>query len=108
MFPGCHQLLPHQASFLLLALSCQQYMYYSQQKSTEKGQDNQQSAPWEQRPRDVGARELEAWAKGCIYLTVKLNKEVYKKQQQQIHGRYDLLLQDLYKTLPDGVFIRIP
>lgn len=56
----------------------------------------------------MGTWELEAWAKGCIYLTVKLNKEVYKKQQQQIHGRFDLLLQDLYKTLPDGVFIRIP
>lgn len=108
MFPGCHQLLPHPASFLLLSLFCQQYMYYSRQKSTERGQDNQQSASWEYRPRDVGARELEAWAKRWVYLTVKLNKEVYKKQKQQIHGRFDLLLQNLYKTLLDGVFIRIP
>ena len=30
--------------------------------------------PWEQRPRDVGARELEAWAKGRIYLTVQLRR----------------------------------
>lgn len=36
----------------------------------ESDQANQQSVPWEQRSRDVDARELEAWAKGCIYLTV--------------------------------------
>lgn len=102
------QLLPHQASFLLLALSCQQYTCIIPDRNQQRRGPRQSAECTLNRAQGCGHLGTGSLGKGCILSDCELNKEVYKKQQQQIHGRFDLLLQDLYKTLPDGVFIRIP